>query len=92
MAELTGPVPTPSALRRPAPTAPAAPSPFGRVTDDGSVFLLAPEGEVLVGQYAAGTPAQGLAFFQRKYEDMAVEIRVISTAMSSYLRWKNARP
>lgn len=82
MAELTGPVPTPSALRRPAPAAPAAPSPFGRVTDDGSVFLLAPEGEVLVGQYAAGTPAQGLAFFQRKYDDMAVEITLISSRLS----------
>lgn len=82
MAELTGPVPTPSALRRPASVAPAAPSPFGRVTDDGSVFLLAPEGEVLVGQYAAGTPAQGLAFFQRKYDDMAVELTLITSRLS----------
>ncbi|MGI9135814.1 MAG: DUF349 domain-containing protein [Candidatus Nanopelagicales bacterium] len=82
MAELTGPVPTPSALRRPAPAAPSAPSPYGRVTDDGSVFLLAPEGEVLVGQYAAGTPAQGLAFFQRKYDDMAVEISLITSRLS----------
>ncbi len=82
MAELTGPVPTPSALRRPAPAAPAAPSPFGRVTDDGSVFLLAPEGEVLVGQYAAGTPAEGLAFFQRKYDDMAVELRLITSRLA----------
>ncbi len=82
MAELTGPVPTPSALRRPAPAAPTAPSPFGRVTDDGTVYLLAPEGEVLVGQYAAGTPAEGLAFFQRKYDDMAVEISLISSRLS----------
>lgn len=82
MAELTGPVPTPSALRRPAPSAPAAPSPFGRVTDDGSVYLLAPEGEVLVGQYAAGTPAEGLAFFQRKYDDLAVELSLITARLS----------
>ncbi len=82
MAEFTGPVPTPSALRRPAPAAPAAPSPFGRVTDDGTVYLLAPEGELLVGQYAAGTPAQGLAFFQRKYEDMAVEVTLITSRLN----------
>lgn len=82
MAELTGPVPTPSALRRPAPSAPAAPSPFGRVTDDGSVYLIAPEGEVLVGQYAAGTPAEGLAFFQRKYDDLAVELTLITARLS----------
>lgn len=82
MAELTGPVPTPSALRRPVPTPAAAPSPFGRVTDDGTVYLLAPEGELLVGQYAAGTPAEGLAFFQRKYDDMAVEITLITTRLA----------
>ncbi|MEY4136808.1 MAG: hypothetical protein RL205_936 [Actinomycetota bacterium] len=82
MAELTGPVPTPSALRRPAPAVTTAPSPFGRVTDDGSVYLLAPEGEVLVGQYAAGTPQEGLAFFQRKYDDMAVEITLITARLS----------
>ena len=82
MAEFTGPVPTPSALRRPAPAAPTAPSPFGRVTDDGTVYLLAPEGELLVGQYAAGTPAQGLAFFQRKYEDMAVEVTLITSRLN----------
>ena len=82
MAELTGPVPTPSALRRPAPAAPATPSAFGRVTDDGTVYLLAPEGEVLVGQYAAGSPAEGLAFFQRKYDDIAVEIGLITSRLS----------
>jgi len=82
MAELTGPVPTPSALRRPALKASAVPSPFGRVTEDGSVFLLAPEGDVLVGQYAAGTPAEGLAFFQRKYDDMAVELHLITARLA----------
>jgi hypothetical protein len=83
MAELTGPVPTPSALRRPVPAAPAAaPSPFGRVTEDGSVYLLAPEGELLVGQYAAGTPAEGLAFFQRKYDDMAIELSLITARLA----------
>ena len=85
MAELTGPMPTPSALRRPVPTAPlatSAPSAFGRVTPDGTVYLLAPEGELLVGQYAAGTPDEGLAFFQRKYEDMAVELGLITARLS----------
>ena len=47
---------------------------FGRVEDDGTVYLKAPEGEVRVGQYAAGPPHEGLAFFARKYEDLVVEI------------------
>jgi hypothetical protein len=47
------------------------------------VYLLAPEGEVLVGQYAAGTPAEGLAFFQRKYDDMAIELSLIISRLSN---------
>ena len=79
-------VPTPALLRRPAPAAAAAPAAMdeahGRVTDDGSVYLIAPEGEILVGQYAAGSPAEGLAFFQRKYQDMDVEISLISARLT----------
>ena len=80
-------VPTPAALRRPTPaiprpgTATQAPSPsmaFGRVDPDGTVYLKAPDGEVVVGQYAAGTPEEGLAFFARKYDDLVVEIDLIT--------------
>lgn len=71
-------VPTPAAMRRPAAS---APSPFGRVTDDGSIYLLAPEGEVLVGQYTVGTPSEGLAFFMRKYEDIHVEISLLAARL-----------
>lgn len=76
MADPTGltRMPTPGMLR-PVPAQPAPPpSPFGRVTADGTVFLIAPEGEIQVGQWAAGPPAAGLAFFQRKYEDLVVEV------------------
>ena len=79
-------VPTPAALRRPSTpqtrtATPQAPSPsmaFGRVDPDGTVYLKAPEGEVVVGQYAAGTPQEGLAFFARKYDDLVVEIDLIT--------------
>lgn len=84
-------IPTPAALRRPNP--PAAPSPatneaqsastaFGRVEEDGTVYLLAPEGEVRVGQYAAGTPDEGLAFFARKYDDLVVEIDLVTSRLA----------
>ena len=90
-------VPTPAALRRPTPAsvarpaAPATPSPqssgstpsaFGRVDPDGTVYLLAPEGEVVVGQWAAGTPEEGLAFFARKYEDLVVEVDLIAARVA----------
>lgn len=55
---------------------------FGRVEDDGTVFLLAPDGEVRVGQYAAGAPEEGLAFFARKYDDLVVEIDLITARLA----------
>jgi hypothetical protein len=81
--------PTPGSLRRPvsasAPTpeisVPAAPASdsgrFGRIEEDGTVILLAPEGEVVVGQWAAGDPAEGLAFYARRYDDLVVEVDLV---------------
>jgi hypothetical protein len=50
--------------------------------EDGTVYLLAPEGEILVGQYAAGTPAEGLAFFARKYLDLTMELDLTLTRLT----------
>lgn len=81
--------PTPGSLRRPvsasAPTpeisVPAAPPSdsgrFGRIEEDGTVILLAPECEVVVGQWAAGDPAEGLAFYARRYDDLVVEVDLV---------------
>ncbi len=66
--------------------APAASDPtrFGRVEADGTVILLAPEGEVTVGQWAAGDPSEGLAFFGRKYDDLVVEIDLIEKRLADH--------
>ncbi len=78
-------MPTPGALRPPAAAAPVSDSQrFGRVEPDGTVILLAPEGEVVVGQWAAGEPAAGLAFFARKYDDLVVEIDVIQRRLGEH--------
>ncbi len=89
-------VPTPAALRPPTPTSLAgAPTPvtppappasdpneFGRVDAEGNVYLRTPDGEVVVGQWAAGEPAEGLAFFGRKYDDLVVEVDLITTRLA----------
>lgn len=88
-------IPTPAALRppKPAPTTPQpqagpvgdVPSPslqFGRVEADGTVFCRTPEGDVRVGQYTVGTPEEGLAFFARKYDDLVVEIDLITQRLA----------
>lgn len=77
-------VPTPAALRPPAPTSTSDPRRFGRVEADGTVILLAPEGEVVVGQWAAGEPAEGLAFFGRKYDDLVVEVDLIEKRLADH--------
>jgi hypothetical protein len=79
-----GGVPTPAALRPPALATSSDPSKFGRVESDGTVILQAPEGEVVVGQWAAGEPAAGLAFFGRKYDDLVVEIDLIDKRLADH--------
>jgi hypothetical protein len=74
-------IPTPAALRPPQRATVGDASGFGRVDPDGTVYLFAPEGEVVVGQYAAGTPEEGLAFFTRKYADLVVDIDLAITRL-----------
>jgi hypothetical protein len=75
-------MPTPGSLKPPVRPAMSQASQWGRVNEDGTVFLNAPEGEVVVGQYTAGTPQEGLAFYARKFDDLVVEIDVVSTRVS----------
>lgn len=79
-------VPTPAMMRPratdpvPAPEAAlVAASAWGRAEADGSVYRRTPEGEVLVGQYTIGTPAEGLAFYARKFVDLQVEAELLVT-------------
>ena len=73
-------VPTPAALPRPASSSRAAE--FGRIADDGQAFVTTEHGEVCVGQWAAGTPEEGLAFFARRYEDLATEVDLAERRLS----------
>ena len=65
----------------------AGPASFGRVSDDGSVFVVTPEGERMVGQIPDSTPEAALAFFQRRFEALKVEVdllaqRIVNGALS----------
>ncbi len=47
---------------------------FGRVEPDGTVYVRLADGtEVSVGQYQAGEPHEGLAFYVRKYDDLRIK-------------------
>lgn len=77
--------PTPGSLGRspsvpsgattpPAPVRPATdPNRWGRIDADGTAHLSTPDGDIVIGQWAAGTVEEGMAFFGRKFDDLMVE-------------------
>ncbi|MDQ1688081.1 MAG: hypothetical protein QOK42_1056 [Frankiaceae bacterium] len=60
-----------------------ATSEWGRVADDGTVFVRTSEGERVVGSWQAGEPAEGLAFFRRKYEALASEVTLLGQRLKA---------
>jgi hypothetical protein len=50
---------------------------WGRVDDDGTVWVRTPEGERPVGQYPGATQEEALAYFARKYDDLAAQVSLL---------------
>jgi hypothetical protein len=59
------------------------PAAWGRVADDGTVFVRTPEGERAVGSWQAGDPSAALQFFGLRYADLAAEIGLLETRFAS---------
>jgi len=57
--------------------------PWGRVDDDGTVYVRTAEGERAVGSWQAGSPAEALAFFKRKFESLATEVSLIEQRIAT---------
>jgi Domain of Unknown Function (DUF349) len=51
--------------------------PWGRVDEQGTVYVRTADGERVVGSWQAGSPEEALAYFERKYEGLAVEIGLL---------------
>ncbi|GFH38604.1 DUF349 domain-containing protein [Streptomyces pacificus] len=51
--------------------------PWGRVDETGTVYVRTSEGEKVVGSWQAGSPEEALAYFERKYEGLVVEIGLL---------------
>jgi hypothetical protein len=52
-------------------------SEWGRVADDGTVYVRTPTGERAVGSWRAGSPEEGLAHFARRYADVVAEVELL---------------
>ena len=67
------PAPAPSSTPAPSPAPASAPSDaakFGRVAEDGTVFVRTPEGERAVGSYPGASQEEALAYFARKFDEV----------------------
>ena len=59
------------------------PSKFGRVDQDGTVYVLTPSGEKAVGSYPGKSPEEALAYFVRKFEAVASEVALLAARIKS---------
>ncbi|HVB44346.1 MAG TPA: DUF349 domain-containing protein [Streptosporangiaceae bacterium] len=57
--------------------------PWGRVAEDGTVYVHTSEGERVVGIWQAGSPDEALAFFTRRYDSLAAEISLLERRITA---------
>ena len=56
---------------------------FGRVDDDGTVWLVTADGERVVGSWQAGEREAAFAHFGRRYDDLATEVALMERRLAS---------
>lgn len=59
------------------------PAAFGRVDEDGTVYVRTPNGEKAVGSYPGKTAEEALAYFVRKFEMLAAEVALLAARIKS---------
>ncbi|HUZ22220.1 MAG TPA: DUF349 domain-containing protein [Streptosporangiaceae bacterium] len=60
-----------------------ASDPWGRVAEDGTVYVRTADGERQVGSWQAGSPDEALAFFKRKFEMLETEVSLLEQRLAS---------
>lgn len=56
---------------------------WGRVDETGEVFVRTDDGERSIGSWQVGQPEAALAFFARKYDDLAVQVELLEKRLAS---------
>ncbi len=57
--------------------------PWGRVAEDGTVYVRTADGERVVGIWQAGSPDEALTFFVRRFEALATEISLLERRIAA---------
>ncbi len=80
----SGPRPTAHPVARPVVGAPPSdPRKFGRVDDDGTVWLISATGERVIGSWQAGDPEAAFAHFGRRFDDLSTEITLMEERLAA---------
>jgi hypothetical protein len=58
-------------------------SDWGRIDDDGTVYVRTADGERAIGSWQAGDRDAGLAFYHRRFEDLATEVDLLEKRLAS---------
>ena len=56
---------------------------WGRVDDDGTVYVKTADGERVVGQYPAGSPEEAMTFYTERYAALAFEVELLEKRVRS---------
>jgi hypothetical protein len=56
---------------------------WGRIAEDGTVYVRTADGERAVGSWQAGSVEEGLAFYTRRYDDLAAEVSVLEARVTT---------
>ena len=56
---------------------------FGRVAEDGTVYVRTTDGERAVGSYPGAPPEDALAYFVRKYDDIGAQISLFAQRLNN---------
>ncbi|SDP12398.1 protein of unknown function [Nakamurella panacisegetis] len=62
---------------------PTDPHKWGRIDENGVVYVYGPTGERAVGNWQAGDAEAGLAHFARRFDDFATEIALLETRLAT---------
>jgi hypothetical protein len=58
-------------------------SEWGRVAEDGTVYVRTADGERAVGQYPEGSPDEALAFYAKRYEELAGSVHLLEQRVNA---------
>ncbi|MBB4684989.1 DUF349 domain-containing protein [Amycolatopsis jiangsuensis] len=65
------------------PSAETAPATWGRIDEEGTVYVFTADGERTVGVWQAGTPEEGLLHYARRFDDVRTEVELLETRLKS---------